>query len=42
MFVARVPEGFTKVDDVRLETGRLVIEDRTARKRAELAASAGL
>jgi hypothetical protein len=42
MFVARVPEGFTKVDDVRLETGRVVIEDKTAQKRAELAASAGL
>jgi hypothetical protein len=39
MFLARVPDGFTKVDDVRHEAGKIVIEDRKAGKRAELAAT---
>jgi len=39
LFYARVPEGFRKVDDVRLENGRIVIEDRTAKQSVTLAAS---
>jgi hypothetical protein len=39
MFLARVPEGFRKVDEVTLENGRIVLEDRKSRKRVELAAS---
>jgi hypothetical protein len=39
MFYARVPEGFRRVDDVRLENGRIVIEDRTAAKQVTLTAS---
>ncbi len=41
-FYTRTPEGFRKIDDVRLEGGRLIIEDRAAGKRMELAASLGL
>jgi len=39
MFFARVPEGFGKVDDVRVENGQIVIEDRAAKKQVTLAAS---
>jgi len=39
MFYARVPEGFGKVDDVRVEEGRIVIEDHGAKKQVTLAAS---
>ena len=39
LFYARVPEGFTKVDDVRLENGQIRIEDRGAKKQVTLAAS---
>ena len=39
LFYARVPEGFEKVDEVRLENGQLRIEDRTAKKQVRLAAS---
>jgi hypothetical protein len=39
MFYTRTPEGFRKVDDVTLEGGKLVVEDRTAGKRINLAAS---
>jgi hypothetical protein len=42
MFYARTPEKFRKVDDVRLEGGLLVIEDRKAKQRVELEASLGL
>jgi hypothetical protein len=42
LYYARVPEGFSRVDDVRLENGRLVIEDRGANERVVLAASRGL
>jgi hypothetical protein len=42
MFYARVPEGFAKVDDVRLENGRIIVEDRTAKKEVRLAASRNL
>lgn len=39
LFYARVPEGMRKVDDVRLEGGKLTIEDRTAGKTLVLSAS---
>ena len=39
LFYARAPEGFRKVDDVRLEGGKLVIEDHTAQKQITLNAS---
>jgi hypothetical protein len=42
MFHTRVPEGFRKVDDVRLAGGELVIEDRVNGITVRLAASRGL
>jgi len=42
MFYARTPQGFDKVDDIRLENGTLVIEDKAAAKRITLRASIGL
>jgi hypothetical protein len=39
IFYTRTPEGFEKVDDVRLEGGKLTIEDRKAGKTISLAAS---
>jgi hypothetical protein len=42
MFYTRTPDGFTRVDDVVLENGKLTIEDRTAAKRIVLNASRGL
>jgi hypothetical protein len=39
MFYTRTPPGFTRVDDVRIENGQIVIEDRTAGKRIRLATS---
>lgn len=42
LFYARVPEGFQHVDDVRLENGRIVIQDRRAQRQVTLAASRGL
>ncbi len=39
MFYVRAPEGFTKVDEVRLENGVLTIEDRAAGKKIVLKAS---
>jgi len=39
MFYARVPEGFTRVDDVRMENGWIVVQDRAAQKEIRLAAS---
>lgn len=42
MFYTRVPDGFQKVDAIELESGKLVIEDRTGRKTITLAASRGL
>jgi hypothetical protein len=39
MFYARVPDGFTKVDDVRMENGQIIIEDHTAHNQVRLAAS---
>jgi hypothetical protein len=39
IFYTRVPDGFKKVDDVRLQDGALTIEDRGAGKTIKLAAS---
>ena len=39
MFYTRVPDGFSKVDDVRMDAGSLVIEDKAAGKTIRLAAS---
>ncbi len=39
MFYARVPEGFTKVDDIRIENGLIVIEDRATHQEVRLASS---
>lgn len=39
LFYARAPEGFSKADDVRVENGQLIVEDRKARKQLTLAAS---
>ncbi|MEP6716844.1 MAG: hypothetical protein ABJC09_14835 [Terriglobia bacterium] len=39
MFYVRSPEGMTRVDDVRLENGKIVVEDRTSGKTLTLAAS---
>jgi hypothetical protein len=39
LFYVATPEGMTKVDDVRLEDGKIVVEDRSAGKRIVLAAS---
>ena len=42
LFYVRAPEGFRKVDDVRLRDGKLVIENRIGDLRIVLAASQGL
>ena len=39
MFYTRVPTGFQKVDDIQLQGGKLIIEDRKASKRITLPAS---
>jgi hypothetical protein len=39
LFYVKSPEGMTHVDDVRLENGKLVVEDRAAGKTLMLAAS---
>jgi hypothetical protein len=39
MFWVKSPEGMTHVDDVRLENGKIVVEDRAAGKTLTLAAS---
>jgi hypothetical protein len=39
MFYVKSPEGMTKVDDVRLENGKLIIEDKAAGKTLTLNAS---
>jgi hypothetical protein len=39
MFYAHTPEGFHKVDDVRFENGKIIVEDRKANKQVTLAAS---
>ncbi len=42
MFYTRVPAGFRKVDDARLEAGEIIIEDRHAGITVELPTSRGL
>jgi hypothetical protein len=42
VFYTRVPEGFQKVDDVKLDGGMLTIEDRAAAKSIRLPASRSL
>jgi hypothetical protein len=42
VFYTRVPEGLQKVDDVRIENGKIVIGDRAARKEVRLAATVHL
>jgi hypothetical protein len=42
LFYAHAPEGMKQVNDVRLENGSLVIEDKAAGKTLKLAASRGL
>jgi len=42
VFYTRVPDDFRKVDDVRLENGHIVIEDRAAAKQVTLASRSGL
>jgi hypothetical protein len=42
MFYTRTPEGFTRVDDVVLENGKLTIQDRRSGKTIVLNASRGL
>jgi hypothetical protein len=42
MFYTETPEGFRKVDDVKLEGGKLTIVDRAAGEQVVLAASLGL
>ena len=39
LFHVRSPEGMTHVDDVRLENGKLIVEDRAAGKTLTLPAS---
>ncbi|MCE5307834.1 MAG: aldose 1-epimerase family protein [Acidobacteriales bacterium] len=42
VFYTRVPEGMTRVDDIKLENRKLTIEDRAADKKIVLRASLGL
>jgi hypothetical protein len=42
VFYAHAPPGFSKVDDLRIENGSIVLEDKIAGKRITLAASRGL
>ena len=42
LFYARVPEGFGKTDDVRIENHQIIIEDRSAHKQITLATTQGL
>ena len=39
MFYAKTPAGMSKIDDVRLEGGKIIVEDRAAAKQVVLAAS---
>lgn len=39
LFYAAIPEGMVKVDEVRLQNGQLIIEDRSAARRVTLPAS---
>jgi hypothetical protein len=42
VFYTRVPEGMTRVDDIKLEHRQLIVEDRAAAKKVVLGASLGL
>jgi hypothetical protein len=42
MFYTRTPDGFTRVDDVVLENGKLTISDRASGRTIVLSASRGL
>ena len=42
LFYSRTPEQMGKMDDVRLENGTIVIEDRSANQRLVLPAKRGL
>lgn len=42
VFYAHLPEGMKRVDDVRLENGSVVVEDKASGKKLTLAASRGL
>jgi hypothetical protein len=42
LFYVQVPDGFGKVDDVKLEGGRIVLEDRAAAKQVTLTTAATL
>jgi hypothetical protein len=42
VFYTLVPQGMQKVDDVRLENGQIVVEDRSAHKEIRLPATASL
>jgi hypothetical protein len=42
VFYTHVPEGVQKVDDVRIENGQIIIEDRSARKQIRLPATVNL
>jgi hypothetical protein len=39
MFYAKTPAGMSKIDDVRLEGGKIIVEDRAAGRQVALAAS---
>jgi len=39
LFYAKSPEGMTRMDDVLLENGMLIVEDRASEKKMTLAAS---
>lgn len=39
LFYTKAPEGFTRVDDVKLENGKLIVEDQKAKKQITLSAS---
>jgi hypothetical protein len=42
LFYVKVPAGLNQVDDIHLENGRLIIEDKVTKKQLNLAASRGL
>jgi len=42
LFYAAAPDGVRKVDDVRMESGKIVVEDLAGKTRLTLAASRGL
>jgi len=42
VFYAHVPESLQKIDDVRLENGQIIVEDRSAPKQIRLAATVNL